>query len=62
MAANRFQPLAISMRHAGEAGRLPHLPEDPFDRMLPAQARCESLTPLTHDRRLAAYGDFVRVL
>lgn len=30
--------------------------EDPFDRMLVAQAMAESLTVVTHDRRFAAYG------
>ncbi len=29
---------------------------DPFDRMVVAQAQCESLTLLTVDERLTAYG------
>ena len=51
----RFQPLPITFAHAAEAGRLPPLHSDPFDRMLVAQARVEGLTLVTHDRDLVAY-------
>ena len=32
---------------------------DPFDQMLIAQARAESMTLLTHDGEVAEYGDGV---
>jgi PIN domain nuclease of toxin-antitoxin system len=35
---------------------LPHHPTDPFDRMLVAQAPCERLKLVSHDRRFAPYG------
>jgi len=39
---------------------LPPLHQDPFDRLLVAQARHEGLTLLTVDSRVLAYGDGVR--
>ncbi len=44
-----FRPLAISLPHALEAGRLPGPHKDPFDRMLIAQARLEGFTVVTSD-------------
>lgn len=56
IAAERaFTGLPISMVHAEEAGALPLHHRDPFDRMLIAQARVESLTLLTDDSRVAGY-------
>jgi PIN domain nuclease of toxin-antitoxin system len=52
----RFRPLAITLQHADVAGALPRHHDDPFDRMLVAQSRVESLTLVTADRRLAEYG------
>lgn len=52
---NGFFPLPIGMEHAEEAGRLPRLHGDPFDRMLIAQARLEDLTLVTRDRNIAGY-------
>lgn len=52
----RFRPLAIGFEHAEAAGALPRHHDDPFDRMLVAQARVERLTLVTADRRLAEYG------
>jgi PIN domain nuclease of toxin-antitoxin system len=51
-----FQRLGISFTHAAAAGALPRHHGDPFDRMLIAQAQSESLTLVTRDRGLAAYG------
>jgi PIN domain nuclease of toxin-antitoxin system len=56
IAANGFLELAISARHAQSAGALPRHHEDPFDRMLVAQARLEDLVLVTHDRHLRRYG------
>jgi len=54
--ANGFVDLAITARHAQTAGALPRHHDDPFDRMLIAQAQLENLVLITHDRRLRRYG------
>lgn len=54
--ASGFLWLPISRAHADATSVLPFHHRDPFDRMLIAQARCEDLTLLTVDERLAAYG------
>ena len=54
--------LPITWEHGRAAGQLPLHHRDPFDRILIAQARSESVTLLTHDELLSAYGDFVRVV
>lgn len=55
-----FSPLPITLRHAETAGKLPRHHDDPFDRMLIAQASVENLTVATHDTRFRLYD--VRVL
>jgi PIN domain nuclease of toxin-antitoxin system len=55
LSRGRFEPLAITLRHAWAAGRLPLHHRDPFDRMLVAQAQLEGLTLVTRDRKLARY-------
>jgi PIN domain nuclease of toxin-antitoxin system len=50
-----FVPLPISPAHGVAAGRLPRHHEDPFDRMLIAQARAERLTIVTRDKRFEDY-------
>jgi len=56
MALNGFRPLAISIRHALNAGALPAHHTDPFDRLLVAQAQAEGLTLVTRDRAIPVYG------
>jgi len=51
-----FSSLPISIEHALAAGRLPRHHDDPFDRMLIAQAFAEGLTIVTHDKRFADYN------
>ena len=51
-----FTPLPISIAHGLAAGRLPRHHDDPFDRMLIAQAVGESLTIVTHDKRFSSYN------
>lgn len=51
-----FAPLPISIAHGIAAGRLPRHHEDPFDRILIAQALAEGLTIVTHDKRFEDYG------
>lgn len=53
--ANEFAELAITVRDGLAAGRLPRHHEDPFDRMLIAQAQVRSLTIVTRDPRFSAY-------
>ena len=53
---NRFLPLPITVEHALAAGALPRHHDDPFDRMLVAQAQAEGLTIVTRDPRFSAYA------
>jgi PIN domain nuclease of toxin-antitoxin system len=55
-----FQHLPVTAAHAARVFTLPAIHRDPFDRMLVAQALCESMPLLTADGALSAYGDFVR--
>jgi PIN domain nuclease of toxin-antitoxin system len=50
-----FELLDISFAHGERAGALPPLHNDPFDRMLVAQALIEELLFITSDKTLAAY-------
>ncbi|MEM7057570.1 MAG: type II toxin-antitoxin system VapC family toxin [Pseudomonadota bacterium] len=50
------RPLAITWRHAEEAGGLPPHHADPFDRLLVAQAMVEGMPLATEDRKIAAYS------
>ena len=47
--------LSITAEHALAAGDLPRHHDDPFDRMLVAQAIAEGLTLITRDARLRSY-------
>lgn len=51
-----FAALPISIAHGLAAGQLPRHHDDPFDRMLIAQAFGEGLTIVTHDRRFSDYN------
>ena len=54
--ASDIRLLPITGQHAAAAGALPRHHDDPFDRMLVAQARTVELTLVTADRRLPDYG------
>ena len=56
LASGGFQALPINALHALAAAELPRHHEDPFDRMLIAQAAALGLTIVTHDRAFEAYG------
>jgi len=47
LARHHFQALPITVAHALLAGSLPRHHDDPFDRMLVAQARLEGMTLVT---------------
>lgn len=53
---NDFVELPMTARHAHAAATLPRHHDDPFDRMLIAQARIEGLTIVTRDPAFRAYG------
>ena len=53
---HRFEPLSITIAHASSAGALPAHHDDPFDRMLVAQAMAEDLIIVTRDPRIPLYG------
>lgn len=55
LASEGFQQLDVSCEHAVTAGRLPRHHDDPFDRMLIAQASVEKLVLATRDARFRDY-------
>jgi PIN domain nuclease of toxin-antitoxin system len=52
---NRFTELPISILHTQETNLLPMIHRDPFDRLLVAQARSESMTLVTRDPEIHKY-------
>jgi PIN domain nuclease of toxin-antitoxin system len=54
--AENFVELAISVRHAIEAGLLKGSHRDPFDRVLIAQARVEGVAVVSTDKCFDDYG------
>lgn len=62
LSASHLMPLAITVAHTIAAATLPRHHDDPFDRMLIAQANLEDLMLLTSDQRLRDYGLNVRIL
>jgi PIN domain nuclease of toxin-antitoxin system len=53
---HRFTPLHINYDHAELAPKLPLIHNDPFDRMLIAQAIIERLTLVTRDNIIPKYN------
>ena len=51
-----FSELPITALHAEQAGSLPLLHTDPFDRMLVAQAQAEGLILVTRNVNIPRYG------
>nr|WP_281384609.1 type II toxin-antitoxin system VapC family toxin [Nitrospirillum iridis] len=51
-----FSPLDITVAHAARAGMLPPHHQDPFDRMLVAQAQVEGLTIVSVDAMIRRYA------
>jgi PIN domain nuclease of toxin-antitoxin system len=54
--ANSFELLPISLDHATAVETLPSHHKDPFDRLLVTQAVAESLSLVSADSQLDAYG------
>ncbi len=55
VAASGFDELPIRFEHAAAIAALPMHHRDPFDRLLIAQARAETLTLVTTDATIRAY-------
>jgi len=55
LSIQRIQNLSITMAHATGIYSLPRHHDDPFDRMLIAQARAEKMTVLTADKTFRKY-------
>jgi PIN domain nuclease of toxin-antitoxin system len=51
-----FDELPISVFHGDQAGLLPEIHKDPFDRMLIAQAQTEGLELVTCDKAIPKYS------
>ncbi|NBR71107.1 MAG: type II toxin-antitoxin system VapC family toxin [Proteobacteria bacterium] len=51
-----FRTLPLEYRHGARLRHLPIHHQDPFDRLLLAQALEESLTLITHDKKLTSYS------
>jgi PIN domain nuclease of toxin-antitoxin system len=54
-----YQLLNIEAAHVLGVAELPPLHNDPFDRLLVAQALAEPLRLITHDAQVARYGDTI---
>ena len=52
-----FKEIPVMARHTVETVTLPMHHRDPFDRLLVAQSRLESLRLLTNDKVMALYGE-----
>jgi PIN domain nuclease of toxin-antitoxin system len=59
METNRFEELSVRISHAAVVAKLPLLHNDPFDRLLIAQAMTEPLHLMTADAQLKAYSQLV---
>lgn len=57
--ASGYQLLDIKPEHAIAVEDLPAHHQDPFDRIIVAQAIVEPLRLLTHDAQLAVYSDTI---
>ena len=56
MEQHRFTELKITIEHSQRAGNLPAIHQDPFDRMLVAQAQIEGLVLVTRDSIIPKYS------
>lgn len=52
----RFEGLPISVEHSARAGLLPGPHQDPFDRMLIAQAQAENIPVVSNDSAFDGYS------
>ena len=59
---NGYRELAIRSDHALAVGQLPPIHQDPFDRILIAQAQVEGLTLLSTDVNVSRYPGPIRTI
>ena len=59
---NEYNELAVAGVHAASVDLLPPVHNDPFDRILVAQAQIEALTLLTGDEFVARYQGDIRLV
>lgn len=57
---HNFQPLPITTTHGVAVGKLPWHHKDPFERIMIAQAICESAIIITRDNKFNLYNVSVR--
>ncbi len=57
-----YQFLAIEPEHAAAIEKLPKHHQDPFDRLLVAQALVEPMHLLTHDQTVARYSTTIELI
>jgi PIN domain nuclease of toxin-antitoxin system len=62
IAESGFLELPVAANHAAAVARLPDVHNDPFDRLLIAQALSEPLRFLTADAVLGQYSDLVELV
>lgn len=62
IAGNDFQIQGFNFKHYECLETLPFHHNDPFDRMLIAQAIAEDFTIITQDKKFAAYEPLVKIL
>jgi PIN domain nuclease of toxin-antitoxin system len=62
IAQSGFSELPITVSHAATVFQLAEIHQDPFDRILIAQAISEPLTLLTADAQLKKYSDLVEIV
>ncbi len=62
ISASGFVELPVLAAHAIGVAELPPIHQDPFDRLLVAQARAASLTLLTADTELNRYSEVASIL
>jgi PIN domain nuclease of toxin-antitoxin system len=55
LAAQRFDSLPVTMRHAHAVESLPRIHRDPFDRMIIAQAHLDGITIVSSDGDMRHY-------
>ncbi len=51
-----FKPLPLTLEHGDLAGSFPSPHQDPWDRLLAAQAKIEDLALVTNDRQMETFG------
>ena len=57
---NNLKILPIELKHILALNDLPHIHKDPFDRLLIAQAKSESMILVTADKKIEQYD--IRIL